>query len=165
MTSSTNTSFDPNRMGNVKILTFDVFGTSVHWRSSIEAALTKALEGKGENARDIDVPRFAQDWRAAYMAFTRGFEPRPGGEGGTGVGLKSVDAFFGESLRGLLEGRGFVLGDGDGDALGEGGEKGRVTGVFTEREVDELAWAWRKSFFFFLWVVCLGVGVLWFLLL
>ena len=74
-----------------KVLFFDVFGTVVNWRKSVTERLiaesSKALQSSNnaslaadqlQNASkmtDADWGRFAQQWRDAYMKFTRGFDP------------------------------------------------------------------------------------------
>lgn len=74
---------------NIKALTFDVFGTVVDWRTSVEAALRDALGaqvyslplpppplagGHHDNSDNKDwAATFAQEWRDAYKAFTRAF--------------------------------------------------------------------------------------------
>jgi FMN phosphatase YigB (HAD superfamily) len=51
-------------MKQVQALLFDVFGTVVDWRSSVEAEL-KELGAK--HGIEADWPRFAQEWRTSYM--------------------------------------------------------------------------------------------------
>lgn len=54
-------------MDNVKALLFDVFGTVVDWRSSVEAEL-KDLGLK--HGIEADWAKFAQDWRMGYARET-----------------------------------------------------------------------------------------------
>ncbi|HJN44653.1 MAG: haloacid dehalogenase type II [Vicinamibacterales bacterium] len=54
---------DPDRIAEVKAMTFDVFGTVVDWRSSI------IREGEQLSARtglEVDWPAFADAWRGGY---------------------------------------------------------------------------------------------------
>lgn len=51
-------------MKRVKALIFDVFGTVVDWRTSVEAEL-KALGDK--HGIEADWAKFAQEWRTSYM--------------------------------------------------------------------------------------------------
>jgi FMN phosphatase YigB (HAD superfamily) len=64
-----NLSLEENlNMKQVKALIFDIFGTVVDWRTSIEAEL-KALGDK--HGVEADWPKFAQDWRTSYMEDTQ----------------------------------------------------------------------------------------------
>ena len=105
-------------MGEIKALTFDVFGTVVDWRTSI------AREGRAFGERhgiDTDWDRFADDWRGLYqpsLARVRDGE-RP---------WTRLDDLHRESLCTLLEQRGVQIGGG---------------GV-SEAAVDELNRAWHR---------------------
>ncbi|TLS28259.1 hypothetical protein PpBr36_01332 [Pyricularia pennisetigena] len=46
----------PSSLHNIKALTFDVFGTTVNWRSSVESALTSALDAKINSAGFAKLP-------------------------------------------------------------------------------------------------------------
>ncbi|OAA64696.1 haloacid dehalogenase [Niveomyces insectorum RCEF 264] len=92
---------------HVKALTFDVFGTIVDWRSSVESvlrdtfrkkiaspqfsSLSADLQARVRAVADTDVAKFAQEWRNAYSSFTKGFVP------GT-TPWKDVDAHHYDSL-------------------------------------------------------------------
>lgn len=52
----------------VKALAFDVFGTVVDWRTSVEAE----LRAPAPAGTAVDWARFAADRRASYTAFTSG---------------------------------------------------------------------------------------------
>ncbi len=75
----------------IQALAFDVFGTVVNWRASVEAELQREAERKtGADTADSvpdelrarvrrltaeDWSRFATEWRACYGRFTSGFVP------------------------------------------------------------------------------------------
>ncbi|KAG7288575.1 hypothetical protein NEMBOFW57_004928 [Staphylotrichum longicolle] len=120
----------------IKALTFDVFGTTVSWLSTITTALSTAAAAKlaspsHSHSHSLPAPLrtrlealtpqdwtlFAQQWRASYNAFTHGFVP------GT-TPWKDVDAHHRDSLAALL------------------GEWG-LEGVYTSDEVDQLSRAWH----------------------
>ncbi len=100
-----------NVLSQVKGLTFDVFGTVVDWRSSVEEALKREAAGKlrspsfaalpaevqqrASSLGDDDWAAFAQEWRSSYGRFTRGFVP---GE----TAWKDIDTHHYESLVELL---------------------------------------------------------------
>ncbi|KAK5652455.1 hypothetical protein OQA88_10499 [Cercophora sp. LCS_1] len=91
----------------VKALTFDIFGTTVNWRSSINTALTKSLSSI-PGTEHLDIHKFAQEWRDSYIQFTRGFVP--------GVTeYKSIDEHHLESLEALLRRYEVSLGEGEGE--------------------------------------------------
>ncbi|KAH6906853.1 HAD-like domain-containing protein [Coprinopsis sp. MPI-PUGE-AT-0042] len=79
-------------MKQVKALLFDVFGTVVDWRTSVEAEL-KALGAK--HGIDADWPKFAQEWRTSYMNDTRKIA-------GGGKGPSNVDVMHRENLDKML---------------------------------------------------------------
>lgn len=120
----------------IKALTFDVFGTVVNWRASVEDALLSALTTKLASA-DIPslplglqqrahaladtpdwAPTFAQQWRDAYGRFTRGFRA---GE----TAWKDIDAHHHDSLVELL------------DAW-------ELSGLFTAAEIRALSLVWHR---------------------
>ncbi|CAN8106485.1 unnamed protein product [Discula destructiva] len=127
----------------IKALTFDVFGTVVDWRTTVQDALQSALttklatpdfatlppglqqcaqtlaSGSGSGEVPPFAPVFAQQWRDTYSKFTRGF--RAGGE----TPWKDVDAHHHDSLVELLD-------------LWE------LSGLFTPAEVLELSLVWHR---------------------
>ncbi|KAJ4124958.1 hypothetical protein NW768_009299 [Fusarium equiseti] len=74
-------------LAKVKGLTFDVFGTTVDWRTTVTEELTlrafrkassdldQDLKARIQNLTEQDWGRFAQEWRNSYGKFTRGFDP------------------------------------------------------------------------------------------
>jgi 2-haloacid dehalogenase len=50
--------------GEIKALTFDVFGTTVDWRSTI---IREGRELGKQNALNVDWSQFADEWRAGYQ--------------------------------------------------------------------------------------------------
>ncbi|KAK2020488.1 haloacid dehalogenase [Colletotrichum zoysiae] len=105
---------------NLKALTFDVFGTTVDWRTSVVEELASRARTRLSDPSDLaaedrdrlaaaDWGRFAQEWRDSYKRFTRGHDragPAP---------WKDVDAHHHDSLVDLLAawGLGGVYGDGE----------------------------------------------------
>lgn len=55
----------------IKACTFDVFGTCVDWRGSVEDMLQKALTDKNQGDRLSEVPKMAQTWRDGYSAYNK----------------------------------------------------------------------------------------------
>lgn len=128
----------PDALKGVKALTFDVFGTVVDWRTSVEDALLSALAAKlaspdfqslppglQQRARALAdphaadwAPTFAQQWRDAYSSFTRSFRA---GE----TPWKDIDAHHHDSLVELLD-------------------KWELSGLYTPAEVRELSLAWHR---------------------
>lgn len=119
----------------VKVLTFDVFGTVVDWRSSVEAALRDALASKLAASPPGDLQQrvrslassdedwaatFAQEWRNSYKTFTRSFRA---GE----TVWKDIDTHHHDSLVELL------------DRWGLGGGL-----LFTADEVRDLSLVWHR---------------------
>jgi 2-haloacid dehalogenase len=51
-------------IGEIKALTFDVFGTTVDWRSTI---IREGRELGKQNALNVDWSQFADEWRAGYQ--------------------------------------------------------------------------------------------------
>ncbi len=62
-TDTPNKSNMPAKLGSVKALTFDVFGTVVDWRSSIIREGQELAKRKG---LDVDWAKFADAWRGGY---------------------------------------------------------------------------------------------------
>ncbi|KAL1998777.1 hypothetical protein VTN02DRAFT_5588 [Thermoascus thermophilus] len=115
-----------------KVIFFDVFGTSVDWRSSVIKALIehtdRALRDPGKNlstqmreAASALTPEdwraFADEWRRSYYHFTRNFDPSKG--------FISVDQHHYESLQKLLQ-------------------KWHIEGLFTDDETRELSLCWHR---------------------
>ncbi|WYZ41818.1 hypothetical protein EsH8_V_000713 [Colletotrichum jinshuiense] len=115
-------------LGNLKALTFDVFGTVVDWRSSVTEELASRAAAKlgagGLGPQDraalaaTDWGRFAQEWRETYVQFTRGYVP--------GVtAWKDIDAHHHDSLALLLGTHGLL-------------------GAFAADEVRDLSLVWHR---------------------
>lgn len=127
---------------NIKALTFDVFGTVVDWRTSVESALRAALADKLATitssqqeeqfqklsvlaasthtcpAQDDWAAAFAQEWRNAYKSFTRSFRA---GE----TPWKDIDTHHHDSLVKQLARWG-------------------LDGVFTPSEIRDLSLVWHR---------------------
>lgn len=84
----------------IKALTFDVFGTVVNWRESVESALKESITSRSGPGllTDDDYAGLAQEWRDSYKRFTRGFRA---GE----TPWKDIDAHHRDSLAALLGGK------------------------------------------------------------
>lgn len=83
----------PFELQSLKALTFDVFGTTVTWRTPITLALTSAAKSKTSSPSFALLPpqtqqtllslhpsfwpTFAQEWRTSYIKFTHSFTPSP----------------------------------------------------------------------------------------
>lgn len=120
----------------IKALTFDVFGTVVNWRISVEDALSSALAtklpssdfqslppGLQQRAQALTdtadwAPTFAQQWRNAYSKFTQGFRA---GE----TAWKDIDAHHHDSLIELLD-------------------KWELSGLYTPAEISKLSLVWHR---------------------
>lgn len=118
----------------VKALTFDVFGTVVDWRSSVEAELNKVVKKKttspefqslspetSERVKALteqDWATFAQQWRDSYKKFTRGFVP---GE----TPWKDIDTHHYDSLVELLD-------------------KWKLQDLYSEDEIKDLSLVWHR---------------------
>ncbi len=118
----------------IQALTFDVFGTVVDWRSSVEAELRRLAESKINSAGFRSLPetlqnrveqltaedwaRFAAEWRARYGSFTQSFVP---GESQ----WKDIDTHHHESLVELLD-------------------QWQLSGLYAEHEVAELSRVWHR---------------------
>ncbi|KAF7552371.1 hypothetical protein G7046_g7423 [Stylonectria norvegica] len=117
-------------LSTIKALTFDVFGTTVDWRSTV----TEELKLRAHRKLSSDLPielktrvtalteddwsRFAHEWHGSYGAFTRSFKP------GESV-WKTVDEHFHESLISMLESWG-------------------LTGVYSPSEIKSLSLVWHR---------------------
>lgn len=126
----------PHALKGIKALTFDVFGTVVNWRISVEDALLSALAiklassdfqslppGLQQRAQALAdtadwAPTFAQQWRNAYSKFTQGFRS---GE----TAWKDIDAHHHDSLIELLD-------------------KWELSGLYTPAEISELSLVWHR---------------------
>ncbi|KAI2605968.1 haloacid dehalogenase [Hypoxylon fragiforme] len=135
----------PPALRNIKALTFDVFGTVVDWRSTVEDALAEVAQAKVASPTYASLPaasrarlealtaddwaRFAQEWRASYHVFTSTFVP---GE----TAWKDIDAHHLDSLRVLLRAWGladiFLPSSADDDD-DEGGEEVRSLSLVWHR--------------------------------
>lgn len=118
---------------DVHALLFDVFGTVVDWRSTVVAELIRrgqdkrdspvfdslapSLQSRLAELTDADWATFAQQWRASYGKFTRGFVP---GE----TAWKDIDTHHYDSLLELL------------------GHWG-LAGVFSDEEARSLSLVWH----------------------
>ncbi|CEJ94694.1 hypothetical protein VHEMI10211 [[Torrubiella] hemipterigena] len=134
-------------LAGIKALTFDVFGTTVDWRSSVTdelilrahrklsptaptfpqqasglpqngSNLTAELRGRLAALTDDDWRRFAQEWRDSYGVFTNTFDRA------TSV-WKSIDDHHRDSLRDLLA-------------------KWDLEGVYSESEIESLSLVWHR---------------------
>ncbi|PSR89052.1 haloacid dehalogenase [Coniella lustricola] len=119
---------------DIKALTFDVFGTVVDWRSSVEddlkavfqattaappfESLPADLQCRARELTDADWAVFAQQWRNAYIHFTRTFKA---GE----TPWKDIDTHHRESLVKLLD-------------------QWKLNGLYTSRQIDELTLVWHR---------------------
>ncbi|KAJ9156309.1 Haloacid dehalogenase [Pleurostoma richardsiae] len=118
----------------IRALTFDVFGTVVDWRSSVEAALKREIHRKIDassftslspelqervgSLTDKDLATFAQEWRDSYGVFTKGFVP--------GVTpWKDVDTHHYDSLVDLLD-------------------KWQLKGLLSQEETRALSLVWHR---------------------
>ncbi|XXH03405.1 RAS2 protein [Hypoxylon texense] len=124
----------PEALKNVKALTFDVFGTVVDWRSSVQEELAQRAREKiasptfsslPEPSRtrlaamtDDDWAAFAQEWRVTYYEFTRDFVPGQSA-------WKDIDAHHYDSLHELLR-------------------KWGLAGVYADDEARALSLAWHR---------------------
>ncbi|EEY14200.1 haloacid dehalogenase [Verticillium alfalfae VaMs.102] len=114
----------------VKAMTFDVFGTTVDWRSSVTDELTNRAASKSgkhpdedriANLRRLsrdDWGRFAQQWRTTYSTFVREFIP---GE----TPWKDVDTHHYDALVDLLA-------------------EWQLEGIYSDEEVRELSLVWHR---------------------
>ncbi|KAJ2892685.1 hypothetical protein MKZ38_009480 [Zalerion maritima] len=117
----------------IKALTFDVFGTCVDWRSSVERGLKVTAASKIQSPAFASIPpttqtnatnmtddlwaKFAQDWRDSYKIFTHEYVP---GESP----WKDIDTHHHDSLLELLA-------------------KWGLAGFFSEQETRQLSLVWH----------------------
>src|SRR3569833_1594873 len=118
----------------IRGLTFDVFGTVVNWRASVESELAAAaarkvsspafrslpadLRSRAEQLSAGDWSAFAAEWRASYGRFTRGFV----------LGVtewKDIDTHHHDSLVELLD-------------------KWQLAGLYGPGEIRELSRVWHR---------------------
>lgn len=113
-------------LSSVEGLVFDVFGTVVDWRTTVTQELQLRAHRKLTSSSSSDLPaalsttdwaRFAHDWHATYITFTRSFDPSSP--------WKSVDAHYRDSLAQLLASHG-------------------LDGVFSESELESLSLVWHR---------------------
>ncbi|KAI0856435.1 haloacid dehalogenase [Xylaria cubensis] len=118
---------------NLKALTFDVFGTVVDWRTTVNEELIKRARNKIESPAfnelseplrlrfkgisDEDWGIFAQEWRNSYGEFTWTFVP---GE----MEWKDIDQHHYDSMKELLQ-------------------KWEVEGVYVDGEIRSLSLIWH----------------------
>jgi len=123
-------------MNKVKALFFDVFGTTVDWRSTVtkglharaQAALAARSDSTSSSqARSVassmseqDWGSFAQAWRTSYYEFTRRVAAQPGV-----APYKTIDEHHLDSLVELLRAR-------------------RLTGLWSDAEVHDLSLIWHR---------------------
>ncbi|KAF4625393.1 hypothetical protein G7Y89_g12775 [Cudoniella acicularis] len=117
-----------------KALTFDVFGTVVNWRKTVESALIQSAAAKTSSSsksaslspeirirlsqlKDGDWARFAQEWRNSYKQFVKSFVP---GE----TEWRDIDTHHRLSLLKLLK-------------------KWDLEDLYTENEVHDLSLVWH----------------------
>lgn len=118
-------------LSGVKALAFDVFGTTVDWRTSITEELAlrahrkhaapdlpPALRSRLERLSADDWARFAQAWHESYGAFTHSFDPARDA-------WRTVDEHHRDSLADLLRGWG-------------------LDGLYSPAEVESLSLVWHR---------------------
>ncbi|KUI74280.1 (S)-2-haloacid dehalogenase 1 [Cytospora mali] len=116
---------------DIKALTFDVFGTVVNWRESVESALKTSIQSKSKSKTsdpdlqhragaltDADYANLAQQWRNSYKHFTHSFQA------GT-TPWKDIDTHHHDSLVALLE-------------------QWRLAGLYTPSEAKQLSLVWHR---------------------
>ncbi|KAG6006372.1 hypothetical protein E4U21_007103 [Claviceps maximensis] len=97
----------------IKALTFDLFGTTVDWRTSVQEELvlrahrkqssdttSDALKKRLRTMTEQDWSGFAQEWRNSYLEFVRGFDAA---DAYVGTTWKTIDEHHLESLVRLLD--------------------------------------------------------------
>jgi 2-haloacid dehalogenase len=114
----------------IKALTFDIFGTTVDWRSSVVEELTlrahrkqssdlpAAQKERLQQLNEHDWARFAQTWRNTYVRFVAAFNPERDQ-------WRTIDEHHRDSLAELLAEWG--LGD-----------------VYTDAEIQSLSMVWHR---------------------
>lgn len=117
-------------LSDVKALTFDVFGTTVDWRSCVVEELTlrayrkhsadlpQDLKDRLQRLTEEDWGKFAQAWRDSYMLFTRSFDPERDQ-------WKTIDDHHRDSLIELLSSWG-------------------LSGLYTDHEIESLSLVWHR---------------------
>ncbi|KID87779.1 haloacid dehalogenase, type II [Metarhizium guizhouense ARSEF 977] len=117
-------------LSSVRALTFDVFGTTVDWRSSVTEELAlrahrkrssnppPALKDRLDRLSEDDWGRFAQAWRDTYVRFVGSFNPEQ-------HAWKTIDEHHRDSLVELLETWG-------------------LGALYTDAEVDSLSLVWHR---------------------
>lgn len=124
----------PEALKGIKALTFDVFGTVVDWRSSVEdelkqflktkiassdfQSLPRGLQQRAQSLENADWATFAQEWRNAYKKFTRSFRA---GE----TAWKDIDTHHHDSLVEQLD-------------------RWELSGLYTPGEVRDLSLVWHR---------------------
>lgn len=117
---------------DIKALTFDVFGTTVDWRTSVteelilrayrkntpESSVSPETKARLQSLNDHDWGRFAQEWRDSYQAFKLSFNPE------SSV-WKTIDEHHRDSLVELLN-------------------KWHLSDLYTESEIDSLSFVWHR---------------------
>ncbi|KAG5918232.1 hypothetical protein E4U42_006942, partial [Claviceps africana] len=102
----------PHPLSAIKALAFDLFGTALDWRTSVQQELIlrahrkqssegvpDALKQRLGNLTERDWGDFAQAWRDSYLEFVAGFAAD------AGTPWKTVDEHHLESLARLLDER------------------------------------------------------------
>lgn len=118
-------------LASVKALTFDVFGTTVDWRTSVveeltmrafrkrsSPTITPELKARLETLSDDDWATFAQSWRNSYSVFTRTFNPEVDA-------WKTIDQHHRDSLVELLRAHNLV-------------------GLYSDSELTSLSLVWHR---------------------
>ncbi|KAF7543954.1 hypothetical protein G7Z17_g10328 [Cylindrodendrum hubeiense] len=117
-------------LNKVKALVFDVFGTTVDWRSAVTEELTLRAFRKGSSDLPEDLKsrvqalteehwgKFAHEWHESYSVFCHSFKPETDD-------WKNVDQHNRDSLVSLLE-------------------SWNLTGLFTATEVQSLSLVWHR---------------------
>lgn len=140
----------PQDLKNIKALTFDVFGTVVDWRSTVESALRSAIDAKlsstssqlsagqkehirnvlnSKSSKDNDwAAIFAQEWRNAYKHFTRTFVAGK-------TPWKDIDTHHHDSLVEQLE---------RWDLQTDNHNSGGSSNIFTSEEIKDLSLVWHR---------------------
>ncbi|KAG5978824.1 hypothetical protein E4U55_005890 [Claviceps digitariae] len=127
----------------IKALTFDLFGTTVDWRTSVQEelvlrahrkqssdAISEVLKQRLRTMTERDWSRFAQEWRNSYLEFVKGFDAAEADADATaGAGAdttwKTIDEHHLESLARLLDA--WALGD-----------------LYTDAEMQSLSLVWHR---------------------
>ncbi|GAB0133493.1 hypothetical protein EsDP_00001900 [Epichloe bromicola] len=114
----------------IKGLAFDMFGTTVDWRTSVVQELTlrahrkqagaipDSLKERLQSLAEQDWGRFAQEWRNSYMDFVKAFDADRDA-------WKTIDEHHYEGLVRLLDSWG-------------------LCGLYTESEMESLSLVWHR---------------------